>query len=69
MSRRKRITELVDKYKYWDDKDDGSTDSISLLARDEKREISKIFEKELHDPIGKFLINNNVSYIMEETDD
>lgn len=69
MTKEERITELVDKYKYWDDKDDDSTDSISLLARDEKRKISKIFEKELHDPIGKFLINNSVSYIKKETDD
>lgn len=54
-----RIKELVNNYKKWDEKDDKSIKPISCIARDNKRKIKKIFEKEMHEPIEKYLIRKD----------
>ncbi len=55
MTKEKRIEELINRYNEWDKKDDGSIRSIACVARDNKRQISKRFEKEIHEPIENFL--------------
>ena len=55
MTREERIKELINKYNEWDKIDDGSKSMFACVARDNKRQISKKFEKEIHESIEKFL--------------
>ena len=55
MTREERIQELVKRYKDWDLKDDKTIYWGSCIARDNKRKIIKIFEKEMHEKIDKYL--------------
>ena len=55
LGKEKRIAQLVQEYKKWDNRDDKSINPIACIARDNKRKISKIFEKEMHENIEKYL--------------
>ena len=58
MSKEERIRDLVYEFKKWDNFDNGSKDMICCIARDNKRKIKKIFEKEMHESILNYLNNN-----------
>ena len=45
MSKENRIRELINKYNEWDNCDDGNKNMLSCIARDNKRQIAKVFEK------------------------
>lgn len=56
MTKQERIQQLVDNYKKAEQKiKPHSTDPISCLNRDEMRRIKKVFEKEIHEPIDRYL--------------
>ena len=57
MTKELRIKELVTNYKKWDEKDNKDVTAVSCIARDNKRKIKKVFEKEMHESIEKYLDN------------
>lgn len=46
---------LINNYKLKMSKDNGTTQLIACIARDEMRKIRKIFEKNFHEPIDNYL--------------
>ena len=56
MTKTERIEQLVNKYYYWNNQDNNNTDRWNrYIARDNKRKIIKVFQREIHEPIENYL--------------
>lgn len=56
MTKEMRIKELIERYQSAkSNTKHNSADPISCISRDIMRKVGKIFEKEMHEPIDKYL--------------